>query len=326
MDRRCFVSTLAVSTATCALPAFGASGPLPTNPVRILVGFPAGGGSDLLARIVANKLSEPWGVPVIVDNKAGAAGRIAATEVARAAPDGTTLMMGHINTLGIAPGLYPKLPYSAERDFTAISLVGQTPQVLVSSGASPAKTLGAIVAECQKSPGRATFGSSGAGSAQHLALALFEQTAGISALHVPYKGAAPMLIDLIGGQVEYAFADMATAAPYIKTGKLRAIAQTGVKRAKAFADVPTVSEAGYPGFNASIWMGLVGPAGLPAPMVARINSDMNKLLVLPDVIARLEGFGAEDGGGTPERFAAFIQSEQAKWTQLIKAKGIKADG
>lgn len=325
MDRRRFIATLAASSATCAIPAFGASSPLPTSSVRILVGFPAGGGSDVLARIVASKLSEPWGVPVIVDNKAGAAGRIAAAEVARAAPDGTTLMMGHINVLGIAPGLYPKLPYSAERDFTAITLVGQTPQVLVSSGALPAKTLGAIVAQCKKSPGRAAFGSSGAGSAQHLALALFEQTAGISALHVPYKGATPMLIDLIGGQVEYAFADMATAAPYIKTGRLHAIAQTGIKRAKAFADVPTVIEAGYPGFSASIWMGLVGPANMPAAMVARLSSDMNKVLVLPDVSSKLEGFGAEDGGGTPERFATFIQSEQAKWAQLIKSKGIKAD-
>jgi tripartite-type tricarboxylate transporter receptor subunit TctC len=326
MDRRCFISTLAASSAICALPAFGSSSPLPTGPVRIVVGFPAGGGSDLLARIVASKLGESWGVPVIVDNKAGAAGRIAATEVARAAPDGTTLMMGHINALGIAPGLYPKLPYSAERDFTAITLVGQTPQVLVSNGALPAKTLTAIVAECKKSPGRATFASSGAGSAQHLALALFEQTAGISALHVPYKGAAPMVTDLMGGQVEYAFADMATTAPYIRNGKLRAVAQTGVKRAKAFAELPTVTETGYPGFNASIWMGLVGPAKMPAPMVARINSDVNKVLALPDVIARLDEFGAEDGGGTPEQFAAFIHSEQAKWAQLIKAKGIKADG
>ena len=325
MDRRCFISTLAVSSATCALPAFGADSPVPTGPVRIVVGFPPGGGSDVLARIVASKLSESWGVPVMVDNKAGAAGRIAATEVARAAPDGATLMMGHINALGIAPSLYPKLSYSAERDFTAITLVGQTPQVLVSSAALPAKALGAIVAECKKSPGRAKFGSSGAGSAQHLALALFEQTAGISALHVPYKGAAPMVIDLIGGQVEYAFADMATAAPYIKTGRLRAVAQTGVKRAKAFADVPTVIEAGYVGFNASIWFGLVAPARLPAPMAARINSDVNKILALPEVIVRLEEFGAEDGGGTPQRFAAFIQSEQAKWAQLIKAKGITAD-
>lgn len=325
MDRRCFISTLVASSAAFALPAFGASSPLPTSPVRIVVGFPAGGGSDLVARIVASKLSESWGVPVIVDNKAGAAGRIAAAEVARAAPDGTTLMMGHISALGIAPGLYPKLPYSVERDFTAIMLVGQTPQVLVSSAASPAKTLAAIVAECKKSPGRATFASSGPGSAQHLALALFEQAAGISTLHVPYKGAAPMVTDLMGGQVEYAFADMATTAPHIKTGKLRAVAQTGVKRAKSFPDLPTVTEAGYPGFNASIWFGLMGPAKLPAAMVGRMNSDVNKVLALPDVIARLDEFGAEDGGGTPEQFATFIQSEQTKWAQLIKAKGIKAD-
>ncbi|WP_020655343.1 Bug family tripartite tricarboxylate transporter substrate binding protein [Massilia niastensis] len=325
MDRRYFLSALAALSAACALPAFGADSPLPTRAVRIVVGFPAGGGTDVLARIVATKLSESWGVPVIVDNKAGAAGRIAATEVARAAPDGTTLMMGHINALGIAPGLYPKLQYSAERDFTPIVLVGQTPQVLVSNGALPAKTLAAVVAESRKSPGRATFGSSGAGSAQHLALALFEQTAGASTLHVPYKGAAPLIVDLMGGQVEYAFEGMTTTAPYIKSGKLRAIAQTGVKRVKAFADVPTVAEAGYPGFNASIWFGLVGPAGMPAPMVARMNSDVNKVLGMPDVLARLEEFGAEDGGGTPERFATFIRAEQTKWTRLIRAKNIKPD-
>jgi tripartite-type tricarboxylate transporter receptor subunit TctC len=169
------------------------------------------------------------------------------------------------------------------------------------------------------------FGSSGAGSAQHLALALFEQTAGISALHVPYKGAAPLMNDLIGGQVEYAFEGMTTTAPFIKSGKLHAIAQTSMKRVKAFADVPTIAESGFAGFNASIWFGLVGPAKLPAPMVARINSDVNKVLAMPEVIARLEEFGAEDGGGTPEHFAAFIRSEQAKWAQLIKARGITAE-
>jgi tripartite-type tricarboxylate transporter receptor subunit TctC len=322
MDRRYFISTLAASAAAYALPALSANDSLPTGPIRIVVGFPAGGGTDVLARILGNKLTALWGLPVIVDNKVGAAGRIATNEVAKAAPDGKTLLMGHINALGIAPGLYPTLQYSAERDFTAIALVGKTPQVLVSNAAQPAKTLAAVLAQCKKSPGRVPFGSSGAGSAQHLALALFEQTAGISALHVPYKGAAPLMNDLIGGQVEYAFEGMTTTAPFIKSGTLHAIAQTGIKRVKAFADVPTVAESGFPDFNASIWFGLVGPAKLPAPMVARINSDVNKVLAMPEVIARLEEFGAEDGGGTPEQFATFIRSEQVKWTQLIKARNI----
>lgn len=322
MERRRFLSFLAASSAANALPAFGVDSSLPTGPVRIVVGFPAGGGTDVLARIVANKLGALWGVSVIVDNKVGAAGRIAAHEVARAAPDGNTLLMGHINALGIAPGLYPKLQYAAESDFTAIALVGQTPQVLVANPGQASKTLAAVVSQCKKSPGRVSFGSSGAGSAQHLALALFEKTAGISALHVPYKGAAPLMNDLIGGQVEFAFEGMTTTAPFIKSGKLRAIAQTGLKRAKAFPDVPTVAEAGYPGFNASIWFGLVGPAKLPTAMVARINSDVNKVLAMPDVIARLDEFGAEDGGGTPERFATFMRTERAKWAQLIKEKGI----
>ena len=324
MDRRRFVSSLAASAAVCVLPARAAD-PLPKGPVRIVVGFPAGGGTDVLARIVANKLTGLWGMSVIVDNKVGAAGLIAANEVARAAPDGNTLMMGHINALGIAPGLYPRLQYSAERDFAAIAMVGQTPQVLIANTAQPARTASELVALCKKSPWQVSFGSSGTGSAQHLALALFEQTAGISALHVPYKGAAPVMNDLIGGQVQFAFEGMTTAAPFIKSGKLHAIAQTGTKRVKAFAELPTVAEAGYPGFNASIWFGLVGPARLPGAMVAQMNADINKVLAMPEVIARLEEFGAEDGGGTPERFANFMRAEQTKWTQLIKAKSITLD-
>lgn len=328
MQRRHFVTTLAASAAATALPtlpAWASSGPLPTVPIRLVVGFPAGGGTDILARIVGTKLNALWGVPVVVENKAGAAGLIAATGVGKSAPDGSTLMMGHINALGIAPGLYPKLQFSAENDFSAIALVGQTPQVLVASPNAPATTVAALVAHCRKNPGRVSFGSSGIGSAQHLALALFEQAAGIEALHVPYKGAAPVMNDLMGGQVDYAIEGMTTAAPFIKGGKIRVIAQTGTKRVAAFADVPTLAESGYPGYSASIWFGLVGPGAMPAAMVARMNADVNKVLALPDVQARLQEFGAEDGGGSPERFASFMRAERAKWAQLIKARGITAE-
>ncbi|MGY2491050.1 Bug family tripartite tricarboxylate transporter substrate binding protein [Cupriavidus sp. CP313] len=325
MDRRAFTRALATLTTASALPALAADPALPKGPIRVVVGFPPGGGTDVIARIVANKLGALWGVPVVVDNKAGAAGLIAAAEVAKAAPDGNTLMLGHINALGIAPGLHARLNYSAEKDFTAIALVGKTPQVLIASRAQPVKTVQALIELARKSPKQITFGSAGSGSAQHLALALFEQRSGISVLHVPYKGSAPLATDLLGGHVQFAFEGMTTATTFIKDGKLMAIAQTGNKRVKSYPDVPTVAESGFPGFDASIWFGVVGPAGLPAAMVARINADVNKVLAMPDVAAKLEEFGAEDGGGSPERFAEFMRAEQAKWAKLIKERKITAE-
>ena len=325
LNRRHFVSSFAASAAMSAFPTFAAEPSLPSGPVRLLVGFPAGGGTDMLARILANKLGVLWGVPVVVDNKVGAAGLIAAAEVAKASADGNTLMMGHINALGIAQGLYSKLNYSPERDFAAIALVGQTPQVLITASNQPVNTLASMIDLCKKNPGQVPFGSAGAGSAQHLALALFEQRAGISTLHVPYKGSAPVVNDLIGGQVRFAFEGMTTATPFIKGGRLTAIAQTGPKRVKAYPSIPTIAESGFADYVASIWFGLVGPAKLPAAMVSRINADVNRVLVMPDVIAKLEEYGAEDGGGSPDRFAEFIRSEQSKWSRLIKEKNIKAD-
>lgn len=318
------IKSLIAVTALCASTAFATPANLPAGPIRIVVGFPAGGGTDILARIVANKLAVMWGIPVVVDNKAGAAGLIAAKEVAKAAPDGQTLMMGHINALGIAPALTPRLGYSADKDFTPIVMVGQTPQLLV---ANPkfAANLQTLTTKWKSAPGSAVFGSSGSGSAQHLALALFEQSAGISTLHVPYKGAAPVMTDLVGGQIEYAFEGMTTAAPFVKGGKVMAVAQTGLKRAKAFADIPTVAESGFPGFNASVWFGLVGPGKMSPELVTRINSDVNKILALPDVAARLEEFGAEDGGGAPERFDNFMKAERLKWAKLVQTRAIKIE-
>ncbi len=324
MQRRQFLTSAAAATALHAHPGFAQTRP-PAGPVKILVGFSAGGGTDILARIIANRLNQLWAIPVIVENRPGAAGLIAAAEAARAAPDGQTLMMGHINALGIAPALNPRLGFSPERDFSAIALVGQTPQVLVASPKASATMQGLLAALKQK-PGEVSFGSSGTGSAQHLALALFEQTAAVSALHIPYKGASNVMTDLLGGQIDYAFEGMTTAAPFIKGGKVHAVAQTGVKRAKAFAEIPTVAEQGYSGFNASIWFGLVGPARMPADLVARINADVNRILAMPDVVAKLEEFGAEDGGGTPQRFDAFMRDERAKWARLIQARGIRVEG
>ena len=322
MDRRSFISTLtAFAAAACMRPALSAPGELPSGPIRIIVGFPAGGGTDILARIVANQLNKLWGVPVVVENKAGAAGLIAARDVARATPDGKTLMMGHINALGILPALSPKLGFDAEKDFTAVALVGQTPQVLVGNPKA-VKTIEDLVELCKTKPGEVTFGSSGIGSAQHLALALFEQTTGISALHIPYKGAAPLMTDLVGGQIEYAFEGMTTAAPFIKSGKVKILAQTGIKRVKSFPNVPTIAESGFPHFNASIWFGLVGPGKMSPKLVSRMNSDVNKVLAMPEVVSQLEQFGAEGGGGTAESFESYIREERKKWAQLIKARAI----
>ncbi len=326
MQRRQLISLLGAA-ALPALPAAGtaAEAALPRGPVRIVVGFPPGGGTDILARILSARLTALWGIPVVVENKAGAAGMIAAAEVAKAAPDGNVLLMGHINALGIAPSLYPRLAYSAERDFAPIMLVGKTPQVLMAPRTGRTTTLAALTALCRAKPGQVSFGSAGAGSAQHLALALFEQRVGVQVLHVPYKGSAPMVTDLLGGHVQFAFEGMTTAMGLIKDGKVVALAQTGTRRIGALSQVPTLAEAGYSGFEASIWFGVVGPAAMPAALVQRINTDLNQVLAQPEVVSRLAEFGAEDGGGTAESFGDYIRTEQRKWAQLIRDRKITAD-
>ncbi|HXD04456.1 MAG TPA: tripartite tricarboxylate transporter substrate binding protein [Burkholderiaceae bacterium] len=321
MRRRTFA---AAAAASLAAPWVHAQ-PLFTQPVRIIVGFAPGGGTDVIARVMAEKLSAMWGVPVLVENKAGAAGVIAADYVAKAAPDGTTLVMAHINSHAIAPGLYPKMPYVVERDFTPITLVGVTPNLLVCGPSQQARTVQDLVELCRKNPGRVSFGSAGNGSAQHLALEMFKLAAKVDALHVPYKGSGPMLTDLMGGQIDYSFDTMTAATPHVKSGKIIAIAQTRQKRSLGHPNVPTMSESGYPGFEATTWYGLTGPAKMPPAMVKRMGEDFNKVLAMPDVAARMEQYGAEDGGGSPEKFAAFMQAEGRKWAKVIKDANVKVD-
>jgi tripartite-type tricarboxylate transporter receptor subunit TctC len=289
------------------------------------VGFPPGGGTDALARIVAQKLTPMWGQQVIVENRAGAAGVLAAEYVAQQPSDGSTLLMAHINSHALAPSLQPNLKYHAERNFVPIVLVGVTPNLLVSNAQQPAKTVADIVALCKAKPGQVSFGSAGAGSAQHMALEMFKLRAKVDALHVPYRGSAPVITDLLGGQINYAFETMTAAAPHVKGGKLVAIAQTRAQRAKAFPDVPTMAELGYPGFEATTWYGLVGPGRLPTPVQQKMNADVNKVLALPDVQERLDSFGAEDAGGSSDKFAQFIRSENLKWARVVKDGGIKID-
>ncbi|MDP1999273.1 MAG: tripartite tricarboxylate transporter substrate binding protein [Rhodoferax sp.] len=321
MQRRNFI---AATTAALAAPMLGAQ-TLPAGPVRIIVGFPPGGGTDALARVVGQKLAIMWNVPVVIENKAGAAGVIAADYVSKQPGDGNTLIMAHINSHALAPAMGTKLNYNAERDFAPISMIGITPNVLVCNTEQPAKTVKDLVALCKAKPGQVSFASAGGGSAQHFALEMFKLQAKIFALHIPYRGSGPALIDLIGGQVNYCFETMTSAAPHIKSGKAIAIAQTRLQRAKSFPNVPTMDESGFTGFEATVWYGLMGPAKMPPAMVQRMNEDVNKVLAMPDVKEKMDQYGAEDGGGSTEKFANFIKAEQKKWTQVAQDAKVKID-
>ena len=320
MQRRSFIA----AAGTLAAPAVLAQ-EWPNGPVRIVVGFPPGGGTDALARVVAQKLTLMWGQQVIVENKAGVAGVLAAEYVAGQPGDGNTLLMAHINSHALAPSLQPKLRYNIERDFTPIVLVGVTPNLLIAGSAQGAKTVKDVVALCKAKPGAVSFGSAGSGSAQHLALEMFKLRAKVDAMHVPYKGSGPLLTDLIGGQIQYSFETMTAATPHVKNGRVVAIAQTRTKRAKGHPNVPTMQEEGFDGFEATTWYGLAGPGKLSAGITNKINRDVNTILAMPDVQEKLETYGAEDGGGTPEKFAQFIRSEQEKWARVVKDANVKIE-
>ena len=323
MQRRSLLQAAAGAAATLGAPRLFAQ-TLPNGPIRIIVGFPPGGGTDALARVVGQKLSVMWNQQVIVENKAGVAGVLAAEYVAQQPGDGTTLLMAHINSHALAPSLQPKMNYSVERDFVPIVLVGVTPNLLIAHPAE-AKTVKDVVAQCKAKPGQVSFGSAGQGSAQHLALEMFKLRAKVDAIHVPYKGSGPALTDLMGGQIQYCFETMTSATPHVKSGKVVAIAQTRTQRAKGHPNVPTMEEQGYPGFEATTWYGLVGPGKLPTPIAQKMNEDVNKVLAMPDVQEKLDTYGAEDGGGTRDKFASFIRVETAKWAKVVKDGHIKVE-
>lgn len=323
MQRRIFISSMAAGAASVAVPMARAQS-LPTQTVRIIVGFAPGGGTDLLARVIGQKLQEMWKTTVVVENKAGASGAIASDYVARQPGDGTVLHMAHINSHAIMPNLQ-KVNYDPIRDFQPIALVGVTPNLLICGQMQPAKTVKDLVALCKANPGKVSFGSAGTGSAQHLALEMFMLQAGVKAIHVPYKGSGPMLTDLMGGQVQYSFDTMTAATPHVKSGKAIALAQTRLKRAAGHPNVPTMAESGFPGFEATTWYGLVGPAKLSPALAKRMNEDVNKALRMPDVIEKLDASGAEDGGGSPEKFGEFMRTEQVKWARVIKQAGVRPE-
>lgn len=324
MQRRSILRAAGSAVAVLAAPALRAQ-QWPYGPVRIVVGFPPGGGTDALARVVSVKLTQMWGQQVVVENKAGVAGVLAAEYVATQPSDGSTLLMAHINSHALAPSLQPKLRYDLERDFVPIVLVGVTPNLLIGNPNAQAKTVKDIVALCKAKPGGVSFGSAGSGSAQHLALEMFKLRAKVDALHIPYKGSGPMLTDLIGGQIQYSFDTMTAATPHVKNGRVIAIAQTRTKRAKGHPSVPTMQEEGYPGFEATTWYGLTGPGKLPRTIAQKINSDVNAVLAMADVQERMDTYGAEDGGGTAEKFDAFMREERIKWAKVVKEAGVKGE-
>ncbi len=314
---------LAVS-AVCIAPLVFAQ-TYPNHAIRLVVPFPAGGTTDILARDVAKRLTDTLGQAVVVDNRPGAGGNIGADMVAKAAPDGYTLLMGTVGTHAINPSLYAKMPYDHIKDFVPVVLVAGVPNVLVVNPSVPVNSVADLIKLAKTKPGAINFASSGSGTSIHLSGELFKAMAGVDMTHVPYKGSSPALADLMGGQVQIMFDNLPSSLALIKSGKLRAVAVTSLKRAPALPDVPTIAESGLPGFEASSWFGLLAPAGTPAPIVVRLNAEVNKYLQSPEGKDQLLAQGAEVAGGSPEQFVAHIRAETDKWAKVVKISGAKVD-
>ncbi len=297
----------------------------PTKPIRLLVGFAPGGGTDIVARVIGQKLSEWWGQQVIVENRAGATGTIAADFVSKAGADGYTLLMGHVNSNAIAPTIFKKLPYDAIKDFASVTYVGYVPNVLTVHPSLPVRSVKELVALAKSRPGELTCASSGTGSTQHLALELFMTLTGVKIIHVPYKGSGQAIVDLVAGQVLMNFDTMPPVIDHIKSNRLRALAVTTPKRASQLPDIPTLDETGLKGFEMTNWYGVVAPAGVPRDIINKVSADINKALQDPGVRRRLVDVGTEIGGGTPESFDNFIKTEIAKYTKLVKAANVQLD-
>jgi tripartite-type tricarboxylate transporter receptor subunit TctC len=296
----------------------------PTKPVRIVIGFPPGGGIDIVARIMAPKLSEALGQPVIVENKPGAGGVVGTDFVAKSAPDGHTIFFGTTGNISINPAFIPKLPFDMERDLAPLTLVSSVSFLLYVNPALPVKNLGDLIAYAKANPGKVNFYSSGNGGLPHLAGELLNAAAGIKTVHVPYKGSAPGLNDLIGGQVQYGFDAVAIGLPHVKSGRLRAIATTGPKRLAILPDVPAANES-LPGFEAVNWYGMLVPAGTPREVIARLQREIARVLEMPDIREKLIAQGTDPVGSSPEAFALFMKSEAVKWARVIKDANIKPD-
>ena len=319
------IAQLAFSVAALAVMVGSASAQTyPRKPIRWIVPFPPGGSTDLLARVVGQKLTEAWGQQVIVENKGGAGGTLGAAEAARAPPDGYTLLMGAIHHT-IASSVYPKLPYDIQKDFAPITVVAIVPNVQVVNPSVPANSTKELIAYAKANPGKLTYGSAGMGTAHHLIGEQFNLQAGVNILHVPYKGSSPAVADLIGGQVLIMYDTVASCLPHIKSGKLRPLAVATAKRSSALPDVPTIAEAALPGFEVTTWFGALAPVETPKEIVVRLNGEIVKILAMPDVRKRLLDAGAEPVGNSPEQMAAQIKKETGEFAKIVKQAKITVE-
>ena len=322
-------TTGVIATAAMVLLAYGmgiaTAQNYPTKPIRLIAPFPPGGSTDLLARVMAQKLIEAWGQQVIVENRGGAGGTIGVELAARAPADGYTLVMGHIGTFGANPTLYPKLPYDPIKDFAPVTLLAMVPNAMVVHPALPVRTVKDVLAVARAKPGQMLYGSGGNGSAAHLAVVYFELLAKIKLTHIPYTGTGPAIVDLIAGQTSMMITGMAALMPHIKSGKLRPLAVGTAKRLAVLPDVPTINEAGVPGYEATQWYGILAPAATPRDIVLKLNAEMVKALRQPDVRERLAADGTVPVGNTPEEFGAHIKTEIARWAPVVKASGARPD-
>jgi tripartite-type tricarboxylate transporter receptor subunit TctC len=297
----------------------------PSKPIKFVVPYPAGGPLDTVARLLGQKVSDSVKQPVIVENKAGAGGNIGAEAVAKSPPDGYTILMGAVATHAINPTLYASIPYDAAKDFIPVTQVASTPNVLVVNPSVPANNVREFIAYAKAHPGKLNFGSGSTGSAGHLAGELFKAMAGVDMTHVPYKGAAPAMNDLIGGQIQLMFDNLASSLAQVRAGRIKALAVTTAKRSALAPDLPTIAESGLPGFDISTWFGIFVPAGTPHAIVERLHAEFTRALAAPDVREKMLALGAEPVGNRPEEFAAYIASEAAKYARVIHASGARAD-
>jgi len=311
---------LAVASAGAAAQAYPSA-----RPIKLMVPYPAGGGADLLARAISQKLGDALGQAIYIENRPGANGIIGTDAVAKAAPNGYTLLMGNIGPNAINQALYAKLPYDCVKDFAPIGQMATTNHILAVHPSVPARNVQELIALAKASPGKLSYASTGIGGSPHLAGELFDMMAGVKMNHVPYKGATPANTDLIGGQVSAAFNTLPPLLAHVRSGRLRALAVTGAKRAQTMPDVPTIAESGVPGYDVSTWYGLLAPAGTPREIVVRLNTELNKVLQAPDMKAQMAAKGFEVETGTPEQFSALIASEVTKWTRVAKAANVKID-
>ncbi len=321
MSLRRFAVLLALAAWTFSACAFAA---YPEKPVRVIVTFPAGGVTDILGRLIAQKLTERLGQPVIVENRSGMGGSIGTQVVARAAADGYTLVLSNAGSFTLNTVLYKNVGYDPLKDFDPVISVASVTNILVVPASSPYKTLAELIAAARAKPGSLTYAGTGIGASPYLGAELLKQRAKVDITEVTYKGAAPALIDVISGQVNMIFEAGATAIPYLKSGKLRALGASGIKRVAALPDVPTIAEQGYPGFDVVAWFGIWAPAGTPPDVLRRLNTEIDAILKLPDVVERLTGLGVEIMGGSREAFSAYHRSEFDKWTTFLRNTGIKA--